>query len=131
MLKPQPGAACFSSSIPKLPHSHQLHNVYCMRRGAGFFSQSYKSPPPFFHHHILVFSAARCYSPLTLLVHTSAAATLCWCNSRNLQQGSKESAPDFKQYSFKSLWLSLGKCCSQLGPSLLCRGKIKNNKTSH
>lgn len=55
---------------------------------------------------------------------------LCWSNSRNLEQGSKESAPELTQYSFKSLWLSLSKCCSQLGPSFLCRGKMKN-KTNH
>lgn len=130
-LSPQPGAACFSiSPIPKFPGSHQLHNVYYMRRGSGFFSQSYQFPPSFFHHFLLVFSAARCFSPLILLVHYCVTAALRWCNSRNSQQGSKESAPELRQYSFKSLWLSLAKCCSQLGPSFLCRGKIKNNKTN-
>lgn len=56
-------------SIPQFLRSHQLQNVHYTRRGSGYFSQSYQFSPSFFHHLLLVFSAARCYSPLILLVH--------------------------------------------------------------
>lgn len=72
-------AVCASSSrLLCQPHTKvslqpQLHNMYDTRR-VDFFSQSYLFPPFFLHCFLLVFSATRCYSPLTLLARYCCSA---------------------------------------------------------